>query len=232
MTADNRKSDIERGAQALPSNQKSLIIRSVLIALLAAAVLVIGHYGLRGAAEPVAAGAGGAQMEFGAAGGRDAADLSAGALAKADVPPPPQSERAFAKTAQGGSERLIAAYTSRGSAPGRHRLLPEDVAAARLGLRRCFRLPPASRDFGGQLRGRRGVGEGGRRLRRHAAAVLECGEGFVYDYHLGDPVRRELRDDLPLARGRSDRRKKVTTFSPQRAQRTEGLADGQKSVHR
>jgi hypothetical protein len=84
------------------NHQSSIFSRFVLVALLAAAVLAIGHYGLRGVAGPVAAGAGRAQMQFGAAGGRDAAD----------VPPPPQSERAFAKTAQGGSERLIAAYTS------------------------------------------------------------------------------------------------------------------------
>lgn len=84
-------------------NYQLSIARLVLIAFLVVAVFAVGHYGFRFLREPGAAASGGGQMQFGAAAGRDAAD----------VPPPPESERAFAQTAQRGPERVIAAYTSR-----------------------------------------------------------------------------------------------------------------------
>ena len=85
-------------------NSQSSIPRLALIVLLAVAVFAIGHWGLRGiVADSGASGPGGAQMQFGPTGSRDAAD----------VPPPPLSERAFSQTARRGPERALAAYTSR-----------------------------------------------------------------------------------------------------------------------
>jgi hypothetical protein len=93
MTESNQISEIR--------HQKSDIIRIVLIALAAVAVLAIGHYVFRafgGRADAAAPG----PIQFGRPAGRDAPD----------VPRPPRSAPAFAMPSPAGSGRSLAEYAS------------------------------------------------------------------------------------------------------------------------
>jgi hypothetical protein len=93
MTESNQKSVI--------SNQKSQIIRIVLVALVAAVVLAISQYAFRafgGRGDAAAPG----PIQFGRSAGRDAPD----------VPRPPRSEPAFAMPSTAGSGRMLAEYAS------------------------------------------------------------------------------------------------------------------------
>jgi hypothetical protein len=115
MTEPNQKSNIR--------NQKSQISRFVLIVLVAAFVLVVGHYGFRAFHEPADAGVSG-PMLFGRSAARDAAAVEprqpatarpvavAGARPARDVPRPPRSEPGFAMPSPGGPGRILAAYAS------------------------------------------------------------------------------------------------------------------------
>jgi hypothetical protein len=93
MTERNQKSAIR--------NQKSQIIRFVLIVLVAAAVLAVGHYGFRAFRKAADAAAPG-PIQFGRSAGRGAPD----------VPTPPRSSPAFATPSRGGSGRSLAEYAS------------------------------------------------------------------------------------------------------------------------
>ncbi len=83
-------------------NQKSQIIRMLLIVLIAAVVLAAGHYGFRAWRARGDAGIPG-RVQLGRAAGRGAAD----------VPAPPLSKPAFAMPSKGGPERSLAEYASR-----------------------------------------------------------------------------------------------------------------------
>ena len=93
MTEDN-----QRPANA---NDPSSIVRLALIALVAAAVLAVGHYGFRTFRGPADSAAPG-PIQFGRSAGHDAPD----------VPRPPRSEPAFAMPSAAGPGRILAEYAS------------------------------------------------------------------------------------------------------------------------
>jgi hypothetical protein len=93
MTEDNQRSS--------DTGYSSAIVRLVLIVLVSASVLVVGHYGFRMFHEPADAGAPG-PMQFGRSAARDAAD----------VPRPPRSEPGFAMPSSGEPGRILAVYAS------------------------------------------------------------------------------------------------------------------------
>ncbi|MGO8704129.1 MAG: hypothetical protein ACLQVA_09935 [Candidatus Brocadiia bacterium] len=114
MTEANRKSTCPPGVGReirLPAgrgagNPKSEIIRLALIALVAAAILAVGHYGFRAFYESASGGQAGVEapgaIQFGPSAGRGAAD----------APAPPRSRPAFSTAARGRPARNLAMYAS------------------------------------------------------------------------------------------------------------------------